>query len=406
MDREIDLQRRRLMRGGLVAGAAFLTGGASAALDPSRRPGRTFEQTRGYGSPSTFVADTRLKAKGGTGLVGGSYSPLQKGYGMVTPSGLHFEVFHNGCPDIDPDQHELLIHGLVRNAKIFTMADLMRFPAVSRFHFLECAGNGWSEFDAPRGATVQSTHGLTSCSEWTGVLLSTVLRELGVRGSAKWLLAEGGDGAGLMRSIPIEKAMDDAMLAYAQNGEPVRPEQGFPLRLLVPGYEGNMNVKWLRRLELGDRPWWTRSEVTEYADPMFDGKTGVFSFEMLAKSVITRPSGGMRLEDKGYREITGLAWSGRGVVRRVDVSTDGGGSWREAALSGPVLPKCHTRFRLPWTWSGVETVLQSRVIDETGFVQPTLAELRKKQPTGVNHNNAIQSWRIGRDGAVTNVHHT
>ena len=282
----------------------------------------------------------------------------------------------------------------------------MRFPSVTRFYFLECAGNGWSEFDEPRGKTVQQTHGLTSCSEWTGVPLSLVLAEVGIKGSAKWVLAEGGDGAGLMRSIPLHKAMDDAMLAYAQNGERMRPEQGFPLRLLVPGYEGNMNVKWLRRLELGDRAWWTRSEVTEYADPMFGGKTGVFSFEMLAKSVITSPSGGMQLANRGFHEITGLAWSGLGKVARVEVSTDGGGSWADAALEGPVLSKCHTRFRLPWNWSGRETVLQSRVTDESGYVQPSLAALRRIQASGANHNNAIQSWRVGQDGKVENVHHS
>ena len=404
--KQIDAVRRRLVRNGLAAGVALSTGSAGATtLAPSRKPGRTFNETGGYGSRSPHDNAARIKQTDGTNLYGGGYTPLDRGYGMVTPSGLHYEVFHNGCPEINPEEHQLLIHGLVKTNKIFTVADLMRFPSVTRFHFLECAGNSWNDFDNPNSPNVQMSHGLTSCSEWTGVPLSLVLNEVGVQSTAKWILAEGGDGAGLMRSIPIDKAMGDAMLVYAQNGELMRPEQGFPLRLLVPGFEGNMNVKWLRRLELGDEAWWTRSEVSEYADPMFDKKTQVFSFEMLAKSVITSPSGGMQLSDKGYYEITGLAWSGRAKVSRVEISTDGGASWVNAQLQNPVLSKCHTRFRLPWTWNGKETVLQSRVTDETGYVQPTLAALKKLQPTGANHNNAIQSWKIAQDGSVSNVHH-
>ncbi|MEM7469479.1 MAG: sulfite dehydrogenase [Pseudomonadota bacterium] len=402
----VDTTRRYLLRNGIAMGAALSAGSAAGAtLPPSRKPGRTFAETGGYGSRSLHDDAMRVKQTDGTNLYGGGYTPLDRGFGMITPSGLHYEVFHNGCPEIHPDDHELLIHGLVKSNKIFTMSDLMRLPSVTRFHFLECAGNGWNDFDKPNSPNVQMSHGLTSCSEWTGVPLSIVLKELGVKNSAKWILAEGGDGAGLMRSIPIEKALDDALLVYAQNGELIRPEQGYPLRLLVPGFEGNMNVKWLRRLELGDHAWWTRSEVSEYADPMFDNKTQVFSFEMLAKSVITTPSAGMQLNATGFHEISGLAWSGLGKVVRVEVSTDGGGTWSEAQIHGPILPKCHTRFRLPWTWTGVETVLQSRVTDDTGYVQPTLESLRKHQPTGVNHNNAIQSWKISQDGVVSNVHH-
>ncbi len=396
--------RRRFLRGALATGAALWGAGAHGAVpDPRRRPGRTFEQTGGYGQRATFV-DTARRALTANGLTGGSLTPLAASHGIVTPAGLHYEVHHNGCPEIDPSQHELLVHGAVRESRVFGVADLMRFPAVSRFHFLECAGNGFSEWEQPTGPDVQWTHGLTSCSEWTGIRLATLLHELGLRGDAKWVLAEGGDGAGLMRSIPVAKAMDDAMLAYGQNGEPLRPEQGYPLRLIVPGYEGNMNIKWLRRLELGDQPWWTHSEVTEYADPMVSGKTRMFSFEMLAKSVITTPSGGQRIAAPGFCEIRGLAWSGLGKVRRVEVSTDGGGSWRDAALQGPILPKCHTRFRLPWVWDGRATILQSRATDETGYVQPTLAALHKVLLS--MHNNAIQSWRVDEAGEVTNVHHS
>ncbi len=401
-----DPNRRRFLQAGFASGAAWwATASATSAdaLDPSRAPGRTFSETGGYGVRSQFVDESRFELTR-NGLTGGSLTPLASGYGIVTPAGLHFEVYHNGCPTIDPSQHRLLVHGRVKFPKVFTVADLMRFPSVTRFHFLECAGNGWSEWEKPVGKDVQWTHGLTSCSEWTGVRLATLLRELGVRSDAKWVLAEGGDGAGLMRSIPIEKAMDDAILAYAQNGERLRSEQGFPLRLLVPGFEGNMNVKWLRRLELGDQPWWTHSEVTEYADPMPGGKTRVFSFEMRAKSVITTPSGGMRLDAPGFYEISGLAWSGLGKVHRVEISTDGGGRWQDAELQGPVLSKCHTRFRLPWNWNGGEAVLQSRVTDENGYVQPTLAALHKVHASGATHNNAIQSWKIAADGSVHNVH--
>ncbi len=402
-----DLTRRRFLQGGLTAGTTLWAVTSSAdAPDPTRVPGRTFSETGGYGVRSQFADESRL-ALTRNGLTGGSLTPLASGHGIVTPAGLHYEAHHNGCPTIDPSQHRLLVHGGVNSPKTFTVADLMRFPSVTRFHFLECAGNGWSEWEKPVGKDVQWTHGLTSCSEWTGVRLATLLRELGIRSDAKWVLAEGGDGAGLMRSFPIEKAMDDAILAYAQNGEPLRPEQGFPLRLLVPGFEGNMNVKWLRRIELGDQPWWTQSEVAEYADPMLGGKTRVFSFEMHAKSVITTPSGGMRLDAPGFYEISGLAWSGLGKVHRVEVSTDGGGRWQDAVLQRPVLSKCHTRFSVPWKWKGEEAVLQSRVTDDSGYVQPTLAALHKvRAADGGNHNNAVQSWRIARDGEVGNVHHT
>ena len=405
--RSSGLNRRRFLEAGLMSGTTLWAAASSAdAVDPTRNPGKTFSETGAYGVRSPFDNGSRL-ALTRNGLTGGSLTPLASGHGIVTPAGLHYEAHHNGCPTIDPNQHRLLIHGGVKSPKVFTVADLMRFPSITRFHFLECAGNGWSEWENPVGKDVQWTHGLTSCSEWTGVRLATLLRELGVRGNAKWVLAEGGDGAGLMRSFPIEKAMDDAILAYAQNGEPLRPEQGYPLRLLVPGFEGNMNVKWLCRLELGDQPWWTQSEVAEYADPMAGGKTRVFSFEMHAKSVITAPSGGMRLDAAGFYEITGLAWSGSGKVHRVEVSTDGGHRWQDAVLQRPLLSKCHTRFRLPWHWKGGEAVLQSRVTDDSGYVQPTLAALHEVHAAnGGNHNNAIQSWRIARDGEVTNVHHS
>jgi len=276
--------------------------------------------------------------------------------------------------------------------------------------FLECSGNGSTEWSKPTMKTVQGTHGLTSTSDWTGVLLSTILNEVGVRPGAKWLLAEGSDAAAMTRSIPLAKAMKDSFLAYGQNGEAMRPEQGYPLRLMVPGYEGNMNIKWLRRIELSDTPFMTREETSKYTDIRPSGKAVQFSFEMEAKSVITSPSGEMVLDGPGFHEITGIAWSGRGSIKRVDVSVDGGKSWRTAALQGPVLPICHTRFRLPWQWDGKEAILQSRCVDDTGYVQPTEGQLIAVR--GMNgpggsyyHRNAIQSWHVATDGKVSNVHH-
>ena len=285
------------------------------------------------------------------------------------------------------------------------MDDLKRLPSVSKIHFIECSGNGLTEWAQPTLKTVQGTHGLTSTSEWTGVRLSTVLEMAGVQDGAAWILAEGADAAVMTRSVPIDKAMGDAILAYAQNGEALRPEQGYPLRLLLPGYEGNTHIKWLRRLEVSDKPFMTREETSKYTDLMPDGTARQFSLEMEAKSVITFPSGAMKLPRPGFYEVTGIAWSGRGKIKKVEVSADGGATWKEATLDDPVLDKCHTRFRLPWTWTGEEAVLQSRAVDETGYVQPTLAELVEVRGLkSVYHLNAIQSWHIAPGGEVTNVH--
>jgi sulfane dehydrogenase subunit SoxC len=337
-------------------------------------------------------------------------TPLDRSMGIITPSGLHFERSHAGTAVIDSARHELYVHGLVKQPRKYSMKDLKRFPSVSRILFIECSGNGLTEWYKPTMKTVQMTHGLTSTSEWTGVPLATILNECGVPGNAKWLLAEGGDAAVMTRSIPLAKAMKDCILAYGQNGEAIRPEQGYPLRLVVPGYEGNMNIKWLRRIEVSDAPFMTREETSKYTDLMPNGKAVQFSFEMEAKSVITYPSGEMQLDGPGFYEISGLAWSGRGAVRKVEVSTDGGGTWKAAVLQQPVLPICHTRFRFPWKWDGQEAILQSRCTDETGYVQPTLGQLIALRgldgPLGsIYHLNAIQSWLVASDGKVANVHH-
>jgi sulfane dehydrogenase subunit SoxC len=363
-----------------------------------------------YGARSQFETEVRKRFKTATAQSSWTMTPLEKGCGIITPSGLHFERSHGGTAVIDPATHSLYVHGMVREPKKFSMADIRRFPPMSRIMFLECSGNGLTEWSKPTMPTVQFTHGLTSTSEWTGVPLATILNEAGLRPGAKWLLAEGGDAAAMTRSIPLAKALKDCFLAYGQNGEAIRPEQGYPLRLMVPGYEGNINIKWLRRIEVSDAPFMTREETSKYTDLLPSGKAVQFSLPMEAKSVITSPSGDMTLDGAGFHEITGLAWSGRGTIRRVDVSADGGRTWREATLQGPVLPICHTRFRLPWKWDGQEAILQSRCVDDTGYVQPTLGQLIAVRglngPLGsIYHLNAIQSWHVASDGKVTNVHY-
>jgi sulfane dehydrogenase subunit SoxC len=416
------VDRRRFLLGSIAAAgaASSLSRPALAVMpmgavehevpaDASKVQGYPLDD-QSYGSRSQFETELRTRFKTATPQSSWTMTPLEKSCGIITPSGLHFERSHAGTAVIDPSKHFLYVHGLVKQPRKFSMKDIRRFPAVSRIMFLECSGNGLTEWSKPTMRTVQGTHGLTSTSDWTGVRLSTVLNEAGLGGNAKWLLAEGGDGAAMTRSIPMAKAMKDCLLAYGQNGEAIRPEQGYPLRLLVPGYEGNISIKWLRRLEVSDAPFMTREETSKYTDLLPSGKAVQFSFEMEAKSVIISPSGEMLLDGPGFYEITGLAWTGRGSIKRVDVSTDGGKTWRVAALDGPVLPICHTRFRIPWTWDGTEAVLQSRCVDDTGYMQPTLGQLIAVRgldgPLGsIYHLNAIQSWQVATDGKVSNVHY-
>ena len=406
--------------GGTTLGLA--AGGARAAAppgaiefpvpdDPTKIQGRPTHDDGGYGTRSQFESEVRWRFPTATKESSWTMTPLESGHGIITPSGLHFERHHGGIPTIDPARHSLIVHGMVDKPMKYTMADLMRFPSVSRFHFIECSGNGLTEWREPTLKTVQGTHGLTSTSEWTGVPLATILAEAGVQEGAAWVLAEGADAAVMTRSIPLDKCWADAMLAYAQNGEALRPEQGHPLRLLLPGFEGNTHIKWLRRIEVSDAPFMSREETSKYTDLLTGGKARQFSFTMEAKSVITFPSGEMKLPGPGFYEITGLAWSGRGRVRRVEVSTDGGQSWRVASLESPIMPVCHTRFRIPWQWNGDPAVLQSRCQDETGYVQPTIKQLVEARGLdggkwgSVYHLNGIQSWGVASDGSVTNVHH-
>ncbi len=410
------ISRRNILRGGAAATAgsliAPLTGAEVAGqnLPPDVSEWMKHQGapilTPPYGVPSEFERGVvrRQREQRPTNTAAASFAPLQDLHGIITPNGLCFERHHGGVPRIDPDAHRLIIHGFVERPLILTMDELVRFPSQSRIHFLECSGNtlNWANPD-PKW-TVQDTHGLIMCCEWTGVPLATLLDEVGVKPSAKWVLAEGADAAAMTRSIPIEKALDDALVAYAQNGEKLRPEQGYPVRLLLPGFEGNMNIKWLRRLKLGDAPFETREETSKYTDLMPDGTARQFTFLMEAKSVITRPSGGQRLKGPGFYEISGIAWSGKGPIRRVDVSVDGGHNWQEAGLQTPILPKALTRFRLPWRWEGGPAILESRAVDDTGYVQPSHQQLVDVRGThSIYHYNGIQSWRIEPNGEVSNV---
>jgi sulfane dehydrogenase subunit SoxC len=375
--------------------------GACSGPEQQQSPSRLGAPVSGYGERSRHETAKRAFRETKTPEASSSRTPLEDLYGSITPSALHFERHHSGVPDVDPAKHELFIHGLVERPLALSMADLKRLPSVSRVYFVECSGNSGGEWGAKRGPTASSSHGLASSSEWTGVPLKLVLEEVGLRPEAKWLLAEGGDACRMSRSVPVEKALDDALLAYGQNGEALRPGQGYPLRLILPGWEGNINVKWLRRIQAGDQPFMTKDETSKYTDLLADGKARIFTWEMDAKSVITRPSGGQRLLGPGFHEISGVAWSGRGRIERVEVSTDGGASWAEAALDEPRHAKAFTRFRMPWRWEGGETRLLSRATDETGYVQPTVEELIEARGTlSIYHNNGIKVWQVGPDGAV------
>jgi sulfane dehydrogenase subunit SoxC len=414
-------RRRKFLAHGAVASAAAATGGAllparahaASTADnlPPNVPKWMKEQGAGflnpaYGLPSPFEKSVMRKLPDApAAFPTASRTPLQNLFGAITPNGLFFERHHAGVPAINPDEHRLIIHGMVDKPLLLTMKDLTRFPSVSRIHFIECSGNSAAEWKAPGKGSVQDIHGLLSCAEWTGVMLSTVLAEAGVQPSAGWILAEGADAAAMTRSVPMAKAMEDAMLVYGQNGEMLRPEQGYPLRLLLPGYEGNMSVKWLRRLKVGTVPFQTREETSKYTDLMPDGTARQFTFAMDAKSLITSPSGQQKLAEQGFHEISGIAWSGHGAITRVDVSTDGGRHWQAATLQGPTLSRAVTRFRFSWVWRGEEAVLQSRAVDESGYVQPTRAQLIAARGLNSNyHYNGIQSWKISANGEVSNVH--
>lgn len=403
------LRKTAALAGGGTLAAAGAAQAAPLAVPPSNFGiGRTIDETA-YGMPSKFEEHVRRRRtdvlKNRQNWSDWSMTPLQHQPGIITPNGLIFERHHAGTPDIDPRTHKLAIHGMVRQPLSFSMEDLHRYPSVSRFHFHECSGNGLTDWLKPASVTVQQTHGLLSGVLWTGVPAAILFDEAGIDPRGKWVLFEGGDGAAHARSVPLEKVMDDCIIAYAMNGEALRPENGYPVRLVVPGWEGNISVKWLRRIKVGDKPWHLRSETARYTDPMPEGKWRQFSMVMECKSVITSPSGGQRLAKPGFHEVTGLAWSGAGKIRAVDVSFDGGRNWREAVLEEPVMDKCLTRFKIAWNWDGKPATLMSRAVDSTGYVQPTVEDLKKTRAIVgfVQHHNAIQPWAVNANGEVKNV---
>lgn len=417
-NRRVPRSRRQF----LVAGSALVGGSlADIVTDPARaEPVSSADNTPPhvprwmkepgadvgselYGLPSAFEKGVirNVPKNGRQYTSSASRTPLQDLDGIITPNGLFYERHHGGIPTIDPAQHRLMIHGLVERPLLLTMDELRRFPTESHIYFLECSGN--PGFEAiKQGKTASDLVGLASCCEWTGIRLKTILDEVGLKPDARWVVAEGADAAALTRSVPIEKCLDDALLVFSQNGERLRPQQGYPLRLLLPGYEGNMSVKWLRRLNVVAEPAYSREETSKYTDSMPDGTARQFTFTMEAKSIITRPSGTHRIAG-GFNEITGLAWSGRGRITAVDVSVDGGGTWQPAGLQEPVLNRAFTRFRYPWTWDGRPTAILSRARDETGYVQPSFADLTQiRGLKSFYHNNAIVPWRIAADGEVSN----
>ena len=408
-----DARRRRfLTRSASVAGTLAAGGAVANAAAQEVPPWMKTMGTpmRAYGTPSSFEKAVQRPFASGYASVtpgaGSSRTPHQSLEGTITPNGLHFERHHNGVPDIDPAKHELLIHGMVNRPLVFNLATLSRYPMISRVHFVECSGNSGGNAGAnPPQATAGAIHGLASVSEWTGVPLSLLLNEAGVAPGAQWILAEGADAAVMSRSVPLTKCMDDAMIALYQNGERVRPEQGYPMRLLLPGWEGNMSVKWLRRIKVTNEPTHTKDETSKYSDLQPDGKARQFTFELGVKSIITFPSFGHKLDRHGLYEISGIAWSGAGRIAKVEISADGGATWRDAPLQGPIYSKSFTRFRLPWEWAGTAATLQSRATDEKGNVQPTRTAFTSQYVAGMNyHNHYIQTWGVAADGSISNVH--
>jgi sulfane dehydrogenase subunit SoxC len=411
------IDRRALLGRSLLLAGATATGFASSQtvaaaeplpLDPwSLRPG---EKIPAYGVPAKYenkVVRT-LTNPSGEPRTQQARTPHHLLNGTITPNGLHFVVARTGFPDIDPDKHRLVIHGLVKQPLVFDLDALARYPMITRVNFVECGGNSAQLFSKdPVQANVQAIHGLLSCSEWAGIRLSTLLEETGIDPKAKWLIAEGADGPSMNRSIPIAKALDDAMIALYQNGERINPAQGYPMRLLVPGYEGNMNVKWLHRIKLVESPVMAINETMQYTYRVAGPKIWQFFFPQEVKSFITRPSPGLRLKGPGFYEISGLAYSGNGRIAKVMVSADGGKSWGEAGLDAPVLSKALTRFRMPWRWDGQPIILQSRAWDEAGNIQPTRAEMiaaRGEPKAPMGHMNVITSWAIDGKGDVKHVY--
>ena len=418
------LDRRALLGQGIALAGAVTAGVGSsltsAAAEPltngpwSLAPGVPVPP---YGQPSKYeanvvrtISNPRLEPRGSA-----ARTPHHLLNGTITPNGLHFVIARGGETNVDPEKHRLVIHGLVKQPMVYTMEALHRYPMVSRILFLECGGNSAPLYSKePIQANVQALHGLSSCAEWTGVMLSTLLDEVGVDPKAKWFIAEGADLPTMNRSIPLAKAMDDAMIALYQNGEALNPSNGYPVRLRLPGYEGNMNVKWLRRIKLVESPVMAINETKQYTILRPDGKAWQFYFPQEVKSFITHPSFGMNMKGPGFYQISGLAYSGNGRISKVEISADGGKSWAQAGLQAPILSKAFTRFRSPWSWDGGPAILQSRATDEAGNVQPSRATFiaERGPPRGtpnvaafpMEHCNVVTSWGIDAKGEVSHVY--
>ncbi|AEV35874.1 Sulfur oxidation molybdopterin C protein, SoxC [Pseudovibrio sp. FO-BEG1] len=400
----------------MLSGAA-LTGAAlpARADDPAITNLQPWMQELGdgvdampYGMPSKFEAHVKrrtvewLTADRVSSI---NFTPLHELDGIITPNGLCFERHHGGVAHVDPAQHRLMINGLVDKELVFTMEDILRFPRENRVYFLECAANSGMEWRGAQLNGCQFTHGMIHNVMYTGVPLRLLLEEAGLKTNAKWLMPEGADASAMTRSIPLQKALDDCLVAFKMNGEALRPEQGYPLRLVVPGWEGNMWIKWLRRIEVGDEPWHHREETSKYTDLMENGKARRFTWEMDCKSVITNPSPQAPILHKsGHTIISGLAWSGRGTIPRVDITLDGGKNWHAARMDGPSFDKSMHRFYFEFDWDGKPLLLQSRAHDSTGYVQPTKDELRAvRGENSIYHNNGIHTWYVGENGEAENV---
>jgi sulfane dehydrogenase subunit SoxC len=407
--------RRGFLKAAVAGGAGLAAGRAAAAGDPvitELQPWMQFAgdgvDARPYGWPSeheAHVVRRNVAWLTADPVSSVNFTPIHELDGIITPNGLCFERHHAGIAEIDPAQHRLMINGLVETPLVFTMEDLMRFPRENRAYFLECAANSGMEWRGAQLNGCQYTHGMIHNVIYTGVSLRRILEEAGLRTNAKWIMPEGADASAMTRSIPIEKALDDVMVAFKMNGEALRPEQGYPLRLVVPGWEGNMWVKWLRRIEVGDQPWHHREETSKYTDLLDNGQARRFTWEMDAKSVITSPSPQAPItHGAGPTVISGIAWSGRGTIPRVDVTLDGGRNWQKARVDGPSLSKSMHRFYLEFDWDGSPLLLQSRAHDSTGYVQPTKDALRAvRGENSIYHNNGIQTWHVNERGEAENV---
>jgi len=402
------MDRRLFLRAGAASGVTLLAAGANAQtrMPWTEVPGAGMGP-EGQPSPhEDHLQRTNIGSRPGTTGAGSSRTPLEHLDGIITPSRLHFERHHSGIPAINPDEHRLYIHGLVDRPLSFSLDALARYPTVSRIQFLECSGNsGAALAPEPVQGTASQLHGLVACSEWGGVPLSALLEEAGLQPGARWLVAGGADAAMMSRSVPLDKVLDDAIVALYQNGERLRPSNGYPMRLFLPGWEGNMSVKWLRSIRVTSMPAMTKDETSKYSDLRDDGIAELFTFPMAVKSLITSPSPGLSLGDQGLYQVSGIAWSGSGRIRRVEVSADGGQTWADAALDEHVLPKSLTRFRSAWAWEGAPATLVSRATDELGNVQPTRASvLEGRAGNSFYHYNGLQAWQVNDNGELNNVY--